>query len=126
MQVADSIKFIVVVLHHPPYSTGPHTEDEAGLRETVVPLFERYGVDMVFAGHDHSYERSFCGGRYYIVTGGGGAPLHDQLRQHPCSQIYLKKYEFCRLTRVGGELRVKVYDSDLNLIDQIEINRSEQ
>jgi acid phosphatase type 7 len=125
-QVADSIKFIVVVLHHPPYSTGPHTEDEVGLRETVVPLFERYGVAVVFAGHDHAYERSFCGGRYYIVTGGGGAPLHDQARQYPCSQLYLKTHEFCRLTRVGDELRVRVYDSDLNLIDQIEINRSRQ
>jgi hypothetical protein len=122
--VSSSIKFKVALFHHPPYSTGPHTEDEAGLRETVVPLFEQYGVDIVFSGHDHSYERSYCGGRYYIVTGGGGAPMHDQTRQHPCSQIYLKKNHFCRLSRMGDELRVRVYDPNLNLLDHVEISRA--
>jgi acid phosphatase type 7 len=122
-QVDDSIKFIVAVLHHPPYSTGPHTEDEMGLRETLVPLFEQYGVDIVFSGHDHDYERSYCGGRYYIVTGGGGAPLHDQARQDPCSQLYLKKNEFCRISRVENELRAKVYDISGELIDHFEVTR---
>ncbi|MCK4236104.1 MAG: metallophosphoesterase [Candidatus Krumholzibacteria bacterium] len=51
-------RFIAAIFHHPPISTGPHTEDEMGLRKTIVPLFERYGVDVVFNGHDHIYERS--------------------------------------------------------------------
>ena len=38
----------------------------------LVPLFEQYGVDVVFNGHDHHYERSYKDGVYYIVTGGGG------------------------------------------------------
>lgn len=121
--IADSILFMVAVFHHPPYSTGSHAEDEMGLREILVPLFEQYGVDIAFTGHDHDYERSFCGGIYYIVAGGGGAPLRDQARTHPCSELFLKKYHFCKLSRVDNRLIVNVYDIDTLLIDHYEINR---
>ena len=32
---------------------------DAGLRETWLPLFDEYQVDLVLCGHDHDYERSF-------------------------------------------------------------------
>jgi predicted phosphodiesterase len=121
--IGDSIRFTVVYFHHPPYSTGPHTEDEKGLRETWVPLFEQYGVDIVFNGHDHCYERSFCGGIYYIVAGGGGAPLYAQERTHPCSQVYLTEYHFCEISVVGNRMFIKVYDQNLNLIDQFSFRK---
>jgi predicted phosphodiesterase len=121
--IDDSIKFIAAAFHHPPYSTGPHTEDEKGLREILVPLFEQHGVDIVFNGHDHCYERSFCGGIYYIVAGGGGAPLYDQAREHPCSQSYLADYHFCKLSSIGDRLVVKVYDTDSQIIDRFELSK---
>jgi hypothetical protein len=52
--IGDTIDFIAAVFHHPPYSTGPHIEDEKGLRSTIVPLFDQFGVDIVFTGHDRS------------------------------------------------------------------------
>jgi hypothetical protein len=44
----------LVGLHHPPYSSGLHGSNEAA-REAFVPLFERYGVQVVFSGHEHDY-----------------------------------------------------------------------
>jgi hypothetical protein len=32
---------------------------DKGLREAWLPLFDRYGVDLVLCGHDHDYERSY-------------------------------------------------------------------
>ena len=64
----------IVYFHHPPYSSGSHGGD-TGVQDYLVPLFEAYGVDMVFSGHDHFYESSFKDGVHYVVTGGGGAPL---------------------------------------------------
>ncbi|SYZ72299.1 hypothetical protein TRIP_C20414 [Candidatus Zixiibacteriota bacterium] len=120
--VPDSIKFIVPVFHHPPYSTGPHTEDEMGLRNTLVPLFQQYSkIGIVFIGHDHDYERSYCGGIYYIVTGGGGAPLRDQARTHPCSQLFLKTYEFCKVQVVDRTMYLKVFDINNNIIDRLDL-----
>ncbi len=121
--VGDSIDFVAAVFHHSPYSTGPHIEDEKGLRTTIVPLFDQYGVDIVFTGHDHDYERSYCNGIYYIVTGGGGAPLGDQVRQYPCSQLFLKQFEFCKLSAIDHRLIVKVYDVNSQLIDKIELSK---
>jgi len=115
--------FIVVVLHHPPYSTGPHDEDEKGLRETVVPMFEKWGVSVVFSGHDHTYERSVVNGIYYVVTGGGGAPLYDQARESPWSQVFAKKHHFCVLSRDSRRLLVEAFDPDFRVIDRFGVAR---
>jgi hypothetical protein len=52
--------------HHPPYTKGSHDSDDSRdsdgrmewMRQTVLPLLESYGVDLVLSGHSHSYERS--------------------------------------------------------------------
>jgi 3',5'-cyclic AMP phosphodiesterase CpdA len=116
--INENLKFIIAIFHHPSFSTGPHTEDEKGLRKNIVPLFEQYGVDIVFNGHDHDYERSLYNNIYYIVTGGGGAPLYDQARTSPYSQLFIKAYHFCKLSLINDQLIIEVYDIDSNLIDE--------
>ena len=60
---ANSQPWTVVYFHHPPYTKGSHNSDtEAELynmRQKIVPILERYRVDLVLNGHSHSYERSF-------------------------------------------------------------------
>jgi hypothetical protein len=121
--ISDKIKFVMAVFHHPPFSSGPHIEDEKGLRRTIVPLFEEYGVDIVFNGHDHVYERSLYNDVYYIVTGGGGASLYDKVRTTPYSLAFIKAHHFCTLSVSEDQLIVSVFDVDLNLIDQFVISR---
>jgi acid phosphatase type 7 len=59
---ANKQKWTIVYWHHPPYTMGSHnsdTEDELRLlREGVVPILEKYKVDLVLNGHSHNYERS--------------------------------------------------------------------
>jgi hypothetical protein len=53
--------WVVAYWHHPPYSMGSHSSDnsfESKIRQHVVPLLERYGVDLVICGHTHNYERT--------------------------------------------------------------------
>ena len=64
-----------VFLHHGPYDSGPHGSEHT-VRSDLIPLFQAYGVDAVFSGHDHTYERSTVDDIKYVVTGGGGAPLY--------------------------------------------------
>ena len=124
--ISEGMRFVIAILHHPPFSTGPHAEDEKGLRKTIVPLFDQYGVDMVFSGHSHAYERSLYNDTHYIVTGGGGAPLYDQVRASPHSQIFIKAHHFCRLTVRDNLLTLCVIDVDLNLIDIVTVDRFQQ
>jgi hypothetical protein len=61
----------IVVTHHPPYSSGQHGNYPE--LQVLVPLFEKHGVDVVFSGHDHDYERSVdMNGVTYVVAGAGG------------------------------------------------------
>lgn len=65
----------IVLLHAGPYDSGSHGSNTT-VRSTLVPLFKKHGVTMVFSGHDHDYERSTVDGIKYVVSGGGGAPLY--------------------------------------------------
>ena len=59
----------IVALHHPPYSAG-YQGSNTTVRDTFVPIFRRYGVQLVLSGHDHDYQRSVpMDGVTYIVTG---------------------------------------------------------
>ncbi len=58
-----SVDWIVVVMHQPAMSTSDAEGSDLGIRQNWMPLFYRYGVDFVLAGHDHDYERS------YVVKG---------------------------------------------------------
>ncbi|MBI1747304.1 MAG: metallophosphoesterase [Acidobacteria bacterium] len=73
-----------VYFHRPPFSSGRHGSS-ISIRNVVAPLAEKYNVDYVFSGHDHTYERTTpildsapsSKGVLYLVTGGGGASLYD-------------------------------------------------
>ena len=59
----------IVLLHHPPYSAGYQGSNQDA-RRAFVPLFERYGVQLVLSGHDHDYQRSeVLDGVTYVVSG---------------------------------------------------------
>ena len=59
--------------HHPLYSSGGRHGSDVDLRETLEPLFIRYGVSVVLAGHDHFYERvKPQNGLVHFVVGSGG------------------------------------------------------
>jgi 3',5'-cyclic AMP phosphodiesterase CpdA len=90
----DGINWTIVTTHYPPYSSSNRNGDKT-LREKWVPIFEKYKVDVVFAGHDHFYERSEKNGVKYIITGGGGAPLYDvEVTNNPYRNFSAKVYHF--------------------------------
>ena len=63
----------IAYFHHPLYSTGGTHGPEIAVREVVEPLLIKYGVDVVFAGHEHFYERMKPQkGIQYFISGAGG------------------------------------------------------
>jgi len=59
-QTDTSIDWIIVQMHQDALSSSQTGNgSDRGIREQWLPLFDRYGVDLVLCGHDHDYERSW-------------------------------------------------------------------
>jgi hypothetical protein len=55
-----TIDWIIVQMHQDAMSSSKEGNgSDKGIREAWLPLFDRYGVDLVLCGHDHDYERSW-------------------------------------------------------------------
>jgi tartrate-resistant acid phosphatase type 5 len=67
--------------HHPLYCAGPQHGNTKGM-ERLIPLFERSGVKVLFAGHEHNFQHSLADGIHYFVTGAAG-----KLRRSPPDQF---------------------------------------
>jgi 3',5'-cyclic AMP phosphodiesterase CpdA len=61
----------IVAVHESPYSAG-YQGSNVDVRDRFVPLFQRFGVQLVLSGHDHDYQRSVVDGVTYVVSGAGG------------------------------------------------------
>jgi hypothetical protein len=61
----------ICFFHHPLYSSGKRHGSDEELRNFLEPLFLKYGVKVVLAGHEHFYERlKPQKGLYYFISGG--------------------------------------------------------
>lgn len=60
---ANKLLWTVVFFHHPPFTKRSHDSDAERelevIREILIPVFDKYNVDVVLSGHSHVYERSF-------------------------------------------------------------------
>ena len=72
---ASTKQWKFVVLHEPAWSAGGG-HDNSAETQFLQPLFERSGVSVVFAGHNHYYARAEVGGIQHLTIGTGGAPLY--------------------------------------------------
>ena len=76
-------EWLIAYFHHPPYTKGSHDSDKEEqlieMREHIMPLLESGGVDIVFTGHSHIYERSMLiNGAYATPTVSEGVILDDR------------------------------------------------
>jgi len=56
---SDDIDWIIVCMHQVAMSSAHFNGADLGIRQNWLPLFDRYGVDLVVAGHEHHFERTF-------------------------------------------------------------------
>ena len=84
----------IVVVHHGPWSSGPHGDNKL-LQEANIPqLLSAHKVDLVISGHDHIYERGWSDGIAYIVSGGGGSPVYRVKKAEKTSRRYESVHHF--------------------------------
>lgn len=69
------IDWIIAIFHHPVYSASTNHGSTQSVQDNWLPLFEKYGVDLTLAGHDHDYERTHPIRDQQVVDPGQG-PVH--------------------------------------------------
>ncbi|MCB0879158.1 MAG: metallophosphoesterase [Thermoleophilia bacterium] len=110
----------VLYLHYPMFgSSGEGNE----ISRAVQPLAEKYGVQLVIAGHEHNYLRAKpIGGVTHLLTGGGGQrvyPFMSKMPEHLAMRA--AKYHHLELTVGETKLVARAIDEDGNRIDTVEI-----
>lgn len=119
---AQKADWLFVAFHEPGYSEGWDSAGYDGsddVRSYLMPLLEKYAVDMVFNGHTHDYERGVYNGVYYIISGGGGAPLDRFYRgfEHVVRSFYV--YHYCTVDLDGPTLTLRAVAPEGQVIDEM-------
>ncbi len=114
---SSAIAHIFVFLHHSPYASGIHGENEDAQIAGLPRLFTKYGVDAVFAGHDHVYERGEADGLRYIISGGCGAPLYPRRRINAYTAWFESTTHFVRVAVHGQEVEYTALRPGGSIID---------
>lgn len=116
------VAFRVVVFHHPPTSCSLHGADKA-VGTAWVPQFAGR-VDLVLAGHNHTYERFMAGTLPYVTTGGGGARLYPSipgLCKGPAKAVFVRTvHHAVRLTATFERLTLEAIGLDGKTFDRWE------
>ncbi len=114
-----------VFFHQSPFSSGL----EGGYtpaRTILSPLFEQYGVTVVFSGHDHTHEVSVKDKVVYVVTGGGGgpvSPLQPDIRSNPYSRYFRGDWHHCRVHVAADQVEVQAVDLKGRVFHSVKINK---
>jgi Calcineurin-like phosphoesterase len=97
-------KWKIVYFHHPLYSSGGRHGSEVDLRLILEPLFLKYGVNAVFQGHDHIYERlKPQKGIYYFVEGASGQLRRGDLRKTDLTAAGYDQEQSFMIVEIAGD-----------------------
>jgi hypothetical protein len=133
-----------IVYHHQPAFTSDandygdtyveaSTFGDASIQQHLVPVYEANGVDVVFNGHIHVYERTWPlrGGRVdqengivYVTAGGSGGSLEDfaPTRTGFAAHVF-RGHHYCVVTVHAGTFSMKAYDIDGVMFDTLELRK---
>ena len=113
--------------HHPLYSSGEKHGADVALREQLEPLFVKYGVDVVFAGHEHFYERlKPQKGITYFVNGSSAKLRRGNIGQSGITaKGFDTGYAFMIVEIAGAEMHFQTIEAGGQTIDSGTITRRE-
>ena len=127
-------RWTAVVFHHPIFSPKS-TRDNKRMRETFKPIFDKYKVDLVLQGHDHTYARGMekipmegkdTSGTMYVVSVSGPKMTDNGVEKKfwmEKSGIYTQLYQ--TITVDDHQLEFRSYTVTGELYDAFDLQKRE-
>ena len=115
----------VCYFHHPLYSDAGRHGPDVQLRVALEPMFVRHGVDVVFSGHEHVYERlQPQKGIAYFVEGSGGQLRKGDIVPSPTMAAAFDQEQTFMLVEIAGdELNFETISRTGRIVDSGVIRR---
>jgi hypothetical protein len=136
----NKVRWVIVYQHHPLYSSNVRRLNNLPLIATVRSILDQYKVDLVLAGHNHNYERSFPlladtvaqtgqgpyqqgQGVVFVISGGGGKSLYEFTPEVPAVTASRESIpHYLRVRASKSKLKVDaIRTSDRSLIESFTI-----
>lgn len=121
----SSDEWKICYFHHPLYSNARRHGSSVDLRVLLEPIFVRYGVNVVFSGHDHVYERiKPQKGIYYFVSGAAGQLRRGNMRPtEETAAFFDRDLSFILVEIAGGDMSFEAVSRTGQIVDSGVIHR---
>jgi len=120
----ESVKWKIVVGHHPMYSGGSRTDtyDTKAIRNSLKSVFEKYGVDAYLAGHEHSLQYiKPPGATHHFISGAASEKTPARLIDN--SKLAASDYGFMLFSLKSNLLRMQTINDEGEILYSTEIKK---
>ena len=114
---SPNIKWKIVVGHHPMYTGGSRTDayDTKAIRNSLKPVFDRNGVDLYLAGHEHSLQYlKPTGSTHHFIS--GAASEKTPVKLITDAEMVASEYGFMLFSVTNNQLRVQAINDQGEII----------
>ncbi len=116
---SSSAPWKIAFMHHPMYSSGGKHGSSPELIEALEPIFVRYGLDVVLAGHEHFYERLRPQkGIHYFISGAAAKLRRGNIRETSMTaRGFDQDHHFVLMEATGEELHFAAVSREGRVVD---------
>lgn len=127
-------KWVIIAMHPPVYSISKN-RNRVDLKNHLIPVFDRFSVDLVLQGHDHAYSRTFPlknhkrvigkeKGTVYLISN-AGPKFYKNESKHEHLMAKTGRYQpfFQSVSVSRKKLTIIVYTLEKKVFDIFEINK---
>ena len=94
----------ICFFHHPLYNDGKSHGPDLDLRNQITPILKSYGVNVVFSGHEHAYERIKPeDGIYFFILGSSGKLVRNDFHRRDLMETSFDRDRTFMLVEISGD-----------------------
>lgn len=105
------------------YNGGP--PDQYEVMDLLLPVARQYGVQMIFSGHDHAFQRfAPTNGVHCVVNGSGGQSLYYFTTMHSALSQFWLAYDYLRVSITNDTLLLQAIDTNGLVFDRMVVQKA--